>query len=79
MVRNLKQVMTYTDMKHAPATLLAEPLFLASDCDLCSFGMNFADLMAPVIVPAVTEIRVAAIDKTRHCLCGVAKGTSSLR
>ena len=50
-------------MKHVPATLLAEPLFLGSNCDLCSLGMDFTDLMAPMIVSAVTEIRVAPVHK----------------
>jgi len=48
-------------MKHVPATLLAEPLFLGSNCDLCSLGMDFTDLMASIIVSAVTEIRVATL------------------
>jgi len=62
-VMTYTQTCTYTHMKHAPAALLAEPLFLAPNCDLCSFGMDFADLVAPVIVPAVTEVRVAPIYK----------------
>ena len=50
-------------MKHVLATLLAEPLFLTSNCDLCSLGMDFTDLMASMIVFAVTEIRVAPVHK----------------
>lgn len=36
-----------------PTTLLAEPLFKATNCDLRSLGMQLTNLMAPVVISTV--------------------------
>ena len=47
----------------APAALLAEPLFMTPNCNLCGFRVELTDFMATVIVPTFTEVRFAPINQ----------------
>lgn len=60
--RNRKQPIKFVSI--LPAALLAEPLLLSPDHHNRGFGVGIADPMAAVVILAIFEVRIAAVDQT---------------
>jgi len=59
-----------------PAALLTEALFMTPNCHCWGLGVHLTNFMAPVVVTALAEVRLAPINQTRNCLASTALCTS---
>ncbi|RRT54404.1 hypothetical protein BHE74_00058506 [Ensete ventricosum] len=62
-----------------PATLLAEALLLPADHHHRRLEVQLADLVTPVILPALAEICGAPVDQARVSVAAVRRGSGRLR